>query len=155
MLIDEIPVEAGQTSVGCRSFFLDAGTTPLYPFGYGLSYTTFEYRNLRLSANRLTKADKLTVMADLKNSGECDGTEIVQLYVQDKVGSVTRPVKELKAFRRVSLKAGESQTVTFEIPMTDLAFWGYDMTYGVESGSFKLWVGTSSAEGLSAEFEVQ
>ena len=155
MLIDEIPVEAGQTSVGCRSFFLDAGATPLYPFGYGLSYTTFEYSNLRLSTDKLTTTDKLTITVDLKNSGKCDGTEIVQLYVQDKVGSVTRPVKELKAFQRISLQAGKSQTVTFELPMTDLAFWGHNMTHAVEPGDFKLWVGTSSAEGLSADFKVQ
>lgn len=76
------------------------------------------------------------------------------MYVQDKVGSVTRPVKELKAFQRVELKAGESKTVTFTLPVSDLSFWRYDMTYGVEPGDFKLWVGTNSAEGLSAEFSV-
>lgn len=154
MLIDEIPVEAGQTSVGCRSFYLDAGDTPLFPFGYGLSYTTFEYSNLKLASDMLTVGGELLVTVDLKNTGRYDGVEVVQLYIQDKIGSVTRPVKELKAFRRVALKAGESMVVSFSLPVSELAFWGYDMTYGVEPGDFRLWVGTSSAEGLSADFTV-
>lgn len=154
MLIDEIPVEAGQTSVGCRSFYLDAGNSPLFPFGYGLSYTNFEYSDLKLDSDKLTVDGEVNVSVNLKNVGKYDGTEVVQLYVQDKVGSVTRPVKELKAFQRVELKAGESKTVTFTLPVSDLAFWRYDMTYGVEPGDFKLWVGTNSAEGLSADFTV-
>lgn len=154
MLIDEIPVEAGQTSVGCRSFYLDAGSRPLYPFGYGLSYTTFEYSDLTLSADKLASTDVLTVTLNLKNTGRYDGTEVVQLYVQDKVGSVTRPVKELKAFQRVDLKAGESKKVTFSLPVAELAFWGLDMHYSVEPGAFKLWAGTNSEEGLTADFEV-
>lgn len=154
MLIDEIPVEAGQTSVGCRSFYLDAGDTPLFPFGYGLSYTTFEYSNLKLASDMLTVGGELLVTVDLKNTGRYDGVEVVQLYIQDKIGSVTRPVKELKAFRRVALKAGKSMVVSFSLPVSELAFWGYDMTYGVEPGDFRLWVGTSSAEGLSADFTV-
>lgn len=154
MLIDEIPVEAGQTSVGCRSFYLDAGNSPLFPFGYGLSYTNFEYSDLKLASDKFTVDGEVNVSVNLKNAGKYDGTEVVQLYVQDKVGSVTRPVKELKAFQRVELKAGESKTVTFTLPVSDLAFWRYDMTYGVEPGDFKLWVGTNSAEGLSADFTV-
>ena len=154
MLIDEIPVEAGQTSVGCRSFYLDAGNSPLFPFGYGLSYTNFEYSDLKLASDKLTVDEEVNVSVNLKNVGKYDGTEVVQLYVQDKVGSVIRPVKELKAFQRVELKAGESKTVTFTLPVSDLAFWRYDMTYGVEPGDFKLWVGTNSAEGLSADFTV-
>lgn len=154
MLIDDIPVEAGQTSVGCRSFYLDAGNSPLFPFGYGLSYTNFEYSDLKLASDKLTVDGEVNVSVNLKNAGKYDGTEVVQLYVQDKVGSVTRPVKELKAFQRVELKAGESKTVTFTLPVSDLAFWRYDMTYGVEPGDFKLWVGTNSAEGLSTDFTV-
>lgn len=154
MLIDEIPVEAGQTSVGCRSFYLDAGSSPLFPFGYGLSYTTFEYSDLKLSSDKLTAHDTLSVSVTLKNTGKYDGTEVVQLYVQDKVGSVTRPVKELKRFQRVTLKAGESAQVSLTLPVTELAFWGYDMTYQVEPGDFTLWVGTNSAEGLTKDFSV-
>lgn len=154
MLIDEIPVEAGQTSVGCRSFYLDAGNSPLFPFGYGLSYTTFEYSNLSLASDKLTAQDTLSISFTLKNTGKYDGTEVVQLYVQDKVGSVTRPVKELKRFQRVTLKAGESIQVSLSLPVSELAFWGYDMNYTVEPGDFRLWVGTNSAEGLTKDFSV-
>lgn len=154
MLIDEIPVEAGQTSIGCRSFYLDAGSTPLYPFGYGLSYTTFEYSDLKLSSDAYGVDDDITVTFSLSNSGLCEGTEVVQLYVSDLVGSVTRPVKELKAFRRVTLGSGETQSISFNLPVRDLAFWGIDMTYGVEPGAFTLWVGPDSATGLSADFMV-
>ncbi|WP_443934009.1 glycoside hydrolase family 3 N-terminal domain-containing protein [Phocaeicola plebeius] len=154
MLIDEIPVEAGQTSVGCRSFYLDAGNSPLFPFGYGLSYTTFEYSNLSLASDKLTAQDTLSISFTLKNTGKYDGTEVVQLYVQDKVGSVTRPVKELKRFQRVTLKAGESTQVSLNLPVSELAFWGYDMNYTVEPGDFTLWVGTSSTEGLRKDFSV-
>lgn len=154
MLIDEIPVEAGQTSVGCRSFYLDAGNSPLFPFGYGLSYTTFEYSNLSLASDKLTAQDSLSISFTLKNTGKYDGTEVVQLYVQDKVGSVTRPVKELKRFQRVTLKAGESTQLSLSLPVSELAFWGYDMNYTVEPGAFTLWVGTNSAEGLTKDFSV-
>lgn len=154
MLIDEIPVEAGQTSVGCRSFYLDAGNSPLFPFGYGLSYTTFEYSNLSLASDKLTAQDTLSISFTLKNTGKYDGTEVVQLYVQDKVGSITRPVKKLKRFQRVTLKAGESTQVSLSLPVSELAFWGYDMNYTVEPGDFRLWVGTSSAEGLTKDFSV-
>lgn len=154
MLIDEIPVEAGQTSEGCRSFYLDAGNSPLFPFGYGLSYTTFEYSNLSLASDKLTAQDTLSISFTLKNTGKYDGTEVVQLYVQDKVGSVTRPVKELKRFQRVTLKAGESTQVSLSLPISELAFWGYDMNYTVEPGDFTLWVGTNSAEGLTKDFSV-
>lgn len=154
MLIDEIPVEAGQTSVGCRSFYLDAGNSPLFPFGYGLSYTTFEYSNLSLASDKLTAQDTLSISFTLKNTGKYDGTEVVQLYVQDKVGSVTRPVKELKRFLRVTLKARESTQVSLSLPASELAFWGYDMNYTVEPGDFTLWVGTNSAEGLTKDFSV-
>lgn len=154
MLIDEIPVEAGQTSVGCRSFYLDAGNSPLFPFGYGLSYTTFEYSNLSLASDKLIAQDTLSISFTLKNTGKYDGTEVVQLYVQDKVGSVTRPVKELKRFQRVTLKAGESTQVSLSLPVSELAFWGYDMNYTVEPGDFTLWVGTNSAEGLTKDFSV-
>jgi len=107
-----------------------------------------------LTSDKLAINGEISVTVDLKNTGKYDGTEVVQLYIQDKVGSVTRPVKELKAFQRVELKAGESKNVSFSLPVSELAFWGYNMTYNVEPGDFKLWVGTNSAEGLSADFTV-
>ena len=154
MLIDEIPVEAGQTSVGCRSFYLDAGNTPLFPFGYGLSYTTFEYGGLKLSSDRIPADGELTVTVSLRNTGKYDGTEVVQLYVQDKAGSVTRPVKELKAFRRVFLKSGESSEVSFVLKASDLAFWNIGMQYVTEPGAFTVWCGPDSVKGPSADFVI-
>ena len=100
--------------VGYR-YYETAGVPVRFPFGYGLSYTTFEYSNLKLASDMLTVGGELLVTVDLKNTGRYDGVEVVQLYIQDKVGSVTRPVKELKAFRRVALKAGESTVVSFSL----------------------------------------
>lgn len=154
-LIDAIPLEAGQTSLGCTSFYLDAGFDPLFPFGYGLSYTNFEYDNLQLSAKELPIDGTLEISIDLTNTGKYDGTEVVQLYIQDKAASVTRPVKELKDFRRVALKQGEKETVTFSLPIAKLAFWNRDMQKTVEPGDFNLWVGTNSAEGLESSFTVE
>ena len=153
-LIDDIPLEAGQTSLGCSSFYMDAGFGPLFPFGYGLSYTTFAYDKLHLSADTLRMNEILTITANLTNAGKYAGTEVVQLYVRDKVGSVTRPVKELKGFQRIALQPGETKTVTFELPISDLAFWNIDMKKVVEPGEFTLWIGTNSSDGLSADFEV-
>lgn len=153
-LLNNIPVEAGQTSLGCTSFYLDAGFDPLFPFGFGLSYTTFEYSNIKLSSNELGLKDKIVVNVDLKNTGNYEGTEVAQLYVRDKVGSVTRPVKELKRFVRVTLKPGETKNVSFTLPVSELAFWNVDMNKIVEPGDFTLWVGTNSQDGLSADFKV-
>ncbi|WP_321519255.1 beta-glucosidase BglX [uncultured Bacteroides sp.] len=154
-LIDSIKVEAGQTSLGCTSFYMDAGFDPLFPFGYGLSYTTFQYNNLKLSSKELGMQQVLTVTFDLKNTGNCEGAEVAQLYVRDKVGSVTRPVKELKRFTRVTLKPGETKNVSFTLPIEELAFWNIDMKKVVEPGDFTLWVGTNSQEGISAGFKVK
>lgn len=153
-LIDDIPLEAGQTSLGCTSFYMDAGFGPLFPFGYGLSYTTFAYDVLELSADKLAANATLTARVNVTNTGKYAGTEVVQLYVQDKVASVARPVKELKGFQRVTLQPGETKTVTFSLPVSELAFWNIDMKKVVEPGEFKLWLGTNSEEGLSADFEV-
>ena len=153
-LIDDIPLEAGQTSLGCTSFYMDAGFGPLFPFGYGLSYTTFGYDKLGLSADKLKADGVLIASVDVTNTGKYAGTEVVQFYVQDKVASVTRPVKELKGFQRVTLQPGETKTVTFSLPVSELAFWNVDMKKVVEPGEFRLWLGTNSDEGLSADFEV-
>ncbi|WP_278622558.1 beta-glucosidase BglX [Parabacteroides gordonii] len=154
-LIDDIPLEAGQTSLGCTSFYMDAGFDPLFPFGYGLSYTTFGYDNLRLATDKPSANGTLEISFDLTNTGKYDGTEVVQLYIQDKAGSVTRPVKELKGFQRVSLKQGEKKTVSFSLPVEELAFWNIDMQRVVEPGEFNLWVSPNSAEGLQTSFTVE
>ena len=154
VLLDDIAVEAGQTSLGCTSFYMDAGFDPLFPFGYGLSYTTFKYSNVKLSSASLKKDDVLTVTFDLENTGKYKGTEVAQLYIQDKVGSVTRPVKELKRFTRVTLKPGEKKNVSFELPVSELAFWNIDMVKVVEPGDFGLWVATDSQSGEEVFFKV-
>lgn len=153
-LIDDIPLEAGQTSLGCTSFFMDAGFGPLFPFGYGLSYTTFEYSNLQLSAKQFKADEMITATIDLTNTGKYEATEVVQLYVTDLVGSVTRPVKELKSFQRVTLKPGETRSVKFTLPVEQLAFWNFDMKHLVEEGDFILTIGTNSDEGISTDFIV-
>ena len=167
-LIDDIPLEAGQTSLGCTSYFLDAGFGPLFPFGYGLSYTTFEYSDLTIKGgeNAVTPDGKkvfttfsetgtVNASVTLANSGEYEATEVVQLYVRDMVGSVTRPVKELKSFQRVTLKPGESKVVEFALPVSELAYWNREMQKVVEPGEFTIWIGGNSQEGLSARFVVE
>jgi beta-glucosidase len=138
-----------------KSSYLDVPNTPLFPFGYGLTYTTFHYSHLSVETPAIGAADTLVVSANVRNSGQRPGEEIVQLYVRDLVGSVTRPIKELKGFRRVALNPGEEQTVRFEVPAQQLGFWGLDMKYVVEPGEFKVWIGPNSAEGLEGEFQVK
>lgn len=152
--LDQVPLEASQTSEGSSSSYMDVGAQPLYPFGYGLSYTTFKYGKPRLSSKELSPDDVLTVTFDLENTGKYEATEVAQLYVQDKVGSVTRPVKELKRFVRVSLKPGEKKTITFELPVSELAFWNIDMVKTVEPGDFGLWVAPDSQSGEEIPFKV-
>ncbi len=138
-----------------KSTYLDEPNTPLFPFGFGLSYTTFAYRDLVVEQPVLGPDEPLVVTATLQNSGDRAGTEVVQLYVRDLVGSVTRPVRELKGFQRVTLAPGASQPVRFTVPVHDLGFHGVDLQYRVEPGAFKVWVGPNAAEGLEGEFEVQ
>ena len=154
VLLKDIPINAGQTSNGCRSYYLDAGFEPLFPFGYGLSYTTFKYSNVKLSSTSLKDDDVLKVTFDLENTGKYEATEVAQLYVRDKVGSVTRPVKELKRFTRISLKPGEKKNVTFELPVSELAFWDINMNKIVEPGDFSLWVAPDSQSGEEISFKV-
>lgn len=136
------------------SKYLDLPLTPLYPFGFGLSYTTFEYSGLNLSKNKFTNEDSIQVSVKVKNTGRYDGEEVVQMYVQDLVGSVTRPVKELKGFKKIMLKRGEEKTVGFTIHEKDLRFTAADMKFKSEPGLFKVYVGTNSSDVSELQFEL-
>ncbi len=154
-MIDDIPREAGQTSLGNTSYYLDAGVESLFPFGYGLTYTTFEYSNLALSSEKIAMNGSLEVTATLTNTGKRQATEVVQLYIRDVAGSLTRPVKELKDFKRVTLAAGASTEVNFTLTTDQLAFYGLDMVRHAEPGEFRLWVGPDSAKGLETGFTLE
>ncbi|HAC40530.1 MAG TPA: glycosyl hydrolase [Rikenellaceae bacterium] len=153
-LLEDIPLEAGQTSLGNTSYYLDYGAYPLFPFGYGLSYTSFAYSGIGLDKEAYKADETLRVSFTLANTGAYDGTEVAQVYIRDLVGSITRPVKELKAFERVSLKAGETRSLTIEIPVQELAFVGLDGEKKVEAGEFLLWVAGDSASGEAVRFKV-
>ena len=152
--IDDIDARAPQTSLGMSAFHLDAGFTPLFPFGHGLSYGDFVYANLQTSSTELKTGGTLTVSVDLSNEGTVAAEEVVQLYVRDLVGSVTRPVRELKGFRRVRVDAGRTIRVDFELQAADIAFFGRDNQLVVEPGEFHVWVGGSSATELRSEFRL-
>ena len=138
-----------------KSRYIDGPNEPLFPFGYGLSYTTFEYRDLKIETPVIGPDGVLIVNAVVQNTGPRAGVEVAQLYVRDLVGSVTRPVKELKGFQRVALQPGEARTLRFETPAHDLGFHGLDMKYVVEPGAFQVWVGPNSATGLEGRFEIR
>jgi beta-glucosidase len=152
--IDDIDARAPQTSLGMTAFHLDAGYTPLFPFGFGLSYAEFVYDDIRVSAEELPVGGTITVSAELTNRSDVAADEVAQLYVRDLVGNVTRPVRELKGFRRLRVEAGETVTVSFELHTDDLAFYGRDNTLMVEPGDFHAWIGGSSDTSLRAEFRV-
>lgn len=153
--LNNIPVEASQTSLGNKSYYLDSGNDPLFPFGFGLSYTHFEYGKISLSKTILKKEEVLEIALSLKNTGDYQGTEIVQLYTCDIAASIALPIRELKGFQRIDLKAGEEKRVIFKLSISDLAFYGIDMKKKVEAGKFDLWVGSDSTTGEKASFEVQ
>jgi beta-glucosidase len=141
------PVDPADESVDYKSGYLDTSVTPLYPFGYGLSYTTFEISNASVDKKVLkTKGDRIAVTAGVRNTGAVDGEIVVQLYTRQLVASVTRPVKELKGFRKIALKAGELAQVTFELTSDDLAFYGIDMRKKTEPGDMKLWIAQHAAD---------
>jgi beta-glucosidase len=152
--IDSISAENPQSSLGYKSFQLDYGFTPLLPFGYGLSYTTFTYSDLSLSALSMKTDGSIVVKAKVTNTGDMDADEIVQLYIRDRVGSITRPIKELKGFKRIHIKKGESADVEFTLNGEDLAFFNGKVT-ATEPGKFDVWIGTNSDEGLHGEFIVE
>lgn len=136
------------------SKYIDIPNTPLYAFGYGLSYTTFEYADLKLDKKEFKKGEKLNISMKVSNTGKMDGEEVVQLYVRDLVGSVTRPVKELKGFQKIMLKAGESKRVEFSLTEEDLRFYTKDMKFESEAGEFHLFVGGSSENVLKTDFRL-
>ena len=136
------------------SKYLDLPWTPLFPFGYGLSYTKFKITNLQLSAPRIDAVGKLTVSVEVENVGARVGDEVVQLYIRDPVASMTRPVKELKGFQRVTLQPGQKRRVEFVLEREHLGFWNREMRFVVEPGEFRVMVGSSSADVIEAKFEV-
>ena len=152
--IDDIDAFAPQTSFGMSAFHLDTCFTPLFPFGHGLSYTTFEYHNIRASHEEIRLGDVVTVSVDLANSGQVEAEEVVQLYTRDLVASLTRPVKELKGFRRVRLQPGATETISFDLHTDDLAFFGRDGQRTVEPGLFHAWIGGSSDAAQRTEFRI-
>ena len=137
-----------------RGYNLGFQVTPLFPFGYGLSYTTFQYSNLKLNSPMMKKAGTVTVSVDVKNTGDRRGAEVVQLYIRDDFSSVTRPVKELKGFEKIWLEPGQSQTVTFSINQELLSFYDKDMKWVVEPGDFTIMVGTSCDKTDSIKLKV-
>lgn len=137
------------------SKYTDAPNTPLFPFGYGLSYTEFSYSDVSLSSDSLTSEDSITASVQLKNTGACTGTEVVQLYIQDVAASTVRPVRELKGFTRITLTPGETQTVSFRISEAELAFHRADGSYSTEPGAFRVWIGGSSATENGANFTLR
>ncbi len=149
--------EAGtkQFAEAFKSVYIDVPNSSLFPFGFGLSYTDFTYADLHIEQAELGQEDVLAVSAVVTNAGERAGAEVVQLYVRDLVGSVTRPVRELKGFQKVALQPGERRTVRFTVPVCELGFTGLDMSYTVEPGDFKLWIGPDSTCGLEGSFVVK
>lgn len=149
------PLEAGKWFSKFRSNYLDIDNDPLYPFGYGLSYTTFRYGDLRLSNNSMNEKGKITASVTVTNTGSYDADEIVQMYIRDMVGSVARPVKELKGFERIHLKKGESRTVSFDITAEQLKFYNSALDWVCEPGEFEVMVGGNSRDVQTKKFSLQ
>ncbi len=152
--LDSIPREAYQSVMGHTSSYLDVAPSPLFPFGYGLSYTTFELSDIKIDKTAVTPEESIKVSVLLTNTGRREGTEVVQLYTGRKTASVTQPMKELKEFQRVTLGAGECRRVEFEVPVSRLAFHNRDMVLAVEEGKYTLTIGTDSQTGLKTYFKI-
>lgn len=168
VLYNDIPVGVAQFSIGADSYWLEYGDKPLYPFGYGLSYTTFEYGPVTLSDTIMPISDPqftITASCTITNTGTCEAVAVPQLYIRDLVGSLTRPIRELKGFQRVSIPAGESRTVHFDLTANDLAYWhlaegvtlGADgaYTFSAEPGAFHVWIAPNAAEGTHTKFQIK
>ena len=137
-----------------KSRYTDVDNSPLYPFGFGLSYTTFEYANMKISSDKIKFGEKLKISVEVKNTGNFEGQEVVQLYIRDVVGSITRPLKELKGFEKINLGKGETKTVSFEISSENLKFYNLDMKNVAEAGSFEVYIGENSSTDRKANFEL-
>jgi beta-glucosidase len=148
------PLEEGKWFSKFRSNYLDVSNDPVYPFGYGLSYTTFSYGDIKLSSTSFKPGETLTASITVTNTGKTEGKEVVQMYTRDLVGSSTRPVKELKGFQKISLKAGESKLVSFPIKEADLKFYTTNLTYHAEPGAFKIFIGANSRDVKEANFNL-
>jgi len=138
-----------------KSNYLDSPNTPLFPFGYGLSYTTFQYSDIKITKRSYRHGENIIASADITNSGDRDGEEIVQLYVHDIVGDVTRPVKELKAFKKVMIKKGQTITVAFTVAPEELAYYHQDMSFSYDPGDFEIFIGTNSENVKKASFKIE
>jgi beta-glucosidase len=148
------PLVEGQWFSKFRSNYLDVDNDPLYQFGYGLSYTTYAYGDLKLSSQTLKKGNTITASVVVRNTGSREGKEVVQLYIQDLVGTVTRPGKELKAFQKVKLLPGESKTINFKITSDDLKFYNAALKYDSEPGDFKIFIGGNSRDVMESSFKL-
>ncbi len=147
--------QEGEVFTKFKSNYLDVPNSPLFPFGYGLSYTTFEYGNLNLDKNSVTTNEEVQVSVEVKNTGDFDGEEVIQLYIKDEVASITRPLRELKGFKKVFIKKGKTKNVSFNIIIDDLAFYHPDLTKSAEPGEFTVFVGGDSNASLSAKFNLK
>lgn len=148
------PLPEGKWFQKFRSNYLDVSNDPLYPFGFGLSYTQFSYSDIKLSGTSMTSKQKIKATITVTNTGDRDGKEVVQLYLRDLVGTSTRPVKELKGFKKIFLKAGESREVSFDISVDDLKYYNYDLKYVAEPGDFKVYIGGNSRDVKEAGFKL-
>ncbi|HUM66383.1 MAG TPA: glycoside hydrolase family 3 C-terminal domain-containing protein, partial [Chitinophagaceae bacterium] len=148
------PLPEGKWFQKFRSNYLDVSNDPLYPFGFGLSYTNFTYSDIKLSNATMKPGQKITATVSVTNTGDRDGKEVVQLYIRDLVGTSTRPVKELKGFKKLALKAGETKSVSFDITVNDLKYYNYDLNYVAEPGEFKLFIGGNSRDVKEAGFKL-
>lgn len=153
--IGQIPFHYSQKEINFKKGYLFLKEGPLYPFGYGLSYTDFEYNNLTLSGNEITNTEHVVVTVQVTNVGDTEAKEVVQLYIKDIIGSVLRPDKELKGFKKITLQPGETQSVQFTITPDMLAFTGINMKPVIEAGTYEVMVGTSSTTGLTSQFKLK
>lgn len=148
------PLAEGKWFQKFRSNYLDVSNEPLFPFGFGLSYTSFSYSDISLSRNSIRPGETLTATVTLTNTGAVTGKEVVQLYIRDMVGSITRPVMELKGFQKITLRPGESRKVSFAVSISDLKFYNSNLQWMAEPGHFKLFIGGDSRDTQQADFKL-